>query len=120
MAGAFAFANAIMEGDAQTALGILSDYRFRRVEPLLILGDVTRVICDLIAVRTMSAEGVPNAEIATALKLHEFKIGLYQKSLRRSSDARLRRLLDACTDADASLKLSPRGYTALERLICIL
>ncbi len=117
---AFAFANAIMEGDAQTALGILSDYRFRRVEPLLILGDVTRVICDLIAVRTMSAEGVPNAEIAVALKLHEFKVGLYQKSLRRSSDARLRRLLDACTDADASLKLSPRGYTALERLICIL
>ena len=32
----------LMEGSQQTALDILADYRFRRVEPLLILGDVIR------------------------------------------------------------------------------
>lgn len=117
---AFAFTNAIMDGKQDIALAILADYRFRRVEPLMILGDVIRVICEMLGVRAMTADGTPNAEIATALKLHEFKVGLYQKSLRNTSEKRLRRALDACLAADASLKLSPQGYTALERLICTL
>lgn len=115
---AFAFANAVMEGRQDVALGILADYRFRRMEPLIILGDVIRVICDMLAIRSMTAEGTPSAEIASALKLHEFKVSLYQKSLRNTSEKRLQRALDACLAADASLKLSPQGYTALERLIC--
>ncbi|MBO5295538.1 MAG: hypothetical protein J6B71_09900, partial [Clostridia bacterium] len=61
-----------------------------------------------------------NAEISSLLKLHEFKVSLYQKSLRNTSEKRLRRALDACTDADNSLKRSPKGYTALEKLICTL
>ena len=114
----FAFTNAIMEGRAETALGILADYRFRRIDPLFIFGDVAKVITEMIAVRAMTADGAPASEISAALKLHEYKVQLYQKSLRKSSDARLRRILSACADADASLKLSPKGYSALERLIC--
>lgn len=114
----FAFTNAIMEGKTDAALSILADYRFRRVDPLMILGDVTRVICDMIAVRAMSVEGISQAEIATTLKLHEFKVGLYQKSLRGTSEQRLQRALDACSAADRSLKLSPTGYAPLEQLIC--
>lgn len=117
---AFAFTNAIMEGKQDAALAILADYRFRRVEPLMILGDVTRVICDMISVRAMVSDGTPAAEIASVLKLHEFKVSLYQKSLRNTSEKRLHRALEACTAADTSLKLSPQGYTALERLICTL
>lgn len=117
---AFAFTNAIMEGKPDVALAILADYRFRRVEPVMILGDVTRVICEMISVRTMTADGATNAEISSLLKLHEFKVSLYQKSLRNTSEKRLRRALDACTDADNSLKRSPKGYTALEKLICTL
>ena len=117
---AFAFTNAIMENKQSIALEILSDYRFRRVDPIMILGDVIRVICEMVNVRALSAEGHPAAEIASLLKLHEFKVGLYQKSLRNTSPERLQRALDACLAADASLKLSPQGYTALERLICTL
>ncbi len=116
---AFAFTNAIMEGRSDAALGILADYRFRRIDPLIIFGDVTRVICDMIAVRSMTSDGVPTAEISAVLKLHEFKVGLYQKSLRRIGEKRLRRALAACTAADQTLKLSPTsGYSALEQLIC--
>ena len=115
---AFAFTNAIMEGKNEAALAILSDYRFRRVDPLMILGDVTRVICDMVAIRAMTAQGTPAAEMASVLKLHEFKVGLYQKSLRTVGDARLSHALDACCDADRALKLSPQGYSALEELIC--
>lgn len=117
---AFAFTNAIMEKRQNAALEILADYRFRRVEPVFILGDVIKVICEMVNVRAMSAEGLPTSEISAALKLHEFKVGLYQKSLRNTSSDRIRRALDACLAADASLKRSPQGYTALERLICTL
>lgn len=116
----FAFTNAIMAGKHDIALAILADYRFRRIDPLFILGEVTHVICDMLAVRAMTSDGTPNTEIASVLKLHEFRVGLYQKSLRNTSEKRLRRALDACNDADASLKASPKGYTALERLICTL
>ncbi len=115
---AFAFTNAITENRTEAALAILADYRFRRVDPLMILGDVTRVICDMIAVRSMTQEGIPTADIAATLKMHEYKVGLYQKNLRNTSEERLTRALNACTAADRALKLSPTGYAPLEELIC--
>ena len=72
----------------------------------------------MIAVRAMLAEGTTPAEIGAVLKLHEYRVGLYRKSLRQTSERRLRRALDACVAADAVLKLSPKGYIALEKLIC--
>ena len=118
---AFAFTNAIMDGKHDAALAILADYRFRRIEPVVILGEVTGVICDMIAVQAMTANGIPTTEIAAALKhKSDFKIKLYQRSLRNTTEKRLRRALDACNAADLSLKSSPQGYTALERLICSL
>ena len=115
---AFAFANAIMDGRRDMALDILRDYRFRRVEPLVILGDVIRVFCDMAGVAAMQGGGATDREIAGVLKLHEFKVGLYRKSLSRMRPGALRQALDACNAADRTLKLSPQGYTALERLIC--
>ncbi len=117
---AFAFANAVMEGRADTALSVLADYKFRRVDPLIILGDVTRTVCDMIDVQAMTADGASNAEIAGILKLHEFKVGLYQKALRRIPDGKPEEMLAACQNADTSLKLSPQGYAPLEQLICTL
>ncbi len=117
----FAFTNAIMDGKQETALAILADYRFRRVDPLFVLGDVIRVFCEMLGVQKMLADGLAPTEISSVLKIHEFRVGLYQKSLRASSENRMRRALDACLTADAALKLSPtKGYTVLERLICSL
>ena len=115
---AFAFANAMMDGRRDAALDILRDYKFRRIDPLVILGDVIRVFCDMASVSAMLGAGATDKEIASALKLHEFKVGLYRKSLARMRPGALRSALDACCAADRTLKLSPQGYTALERLIC--
>lgn len=118
---AFAFTNAIMDARPDTALGILADYRLRRLDPILILSDVIRVICEMIAVRTMTESGIPAAQIGQAVgKLHEYKVGLYQKSLRNTSERRLHRALEACENADKAIKSSADGYAALERLICTL
>ena len=117
---AFAFTNAIMANHHDVALAILADYRFRRVDPLMILGDVSKVICDMISTQAMTADGASSAEIAAVLNVHTFKVGLYQKSLRQTNEKRLKRALDACVAADSALKRSPQGYTALEKLICTL
>jgi len=115
----FAFTNAVMEGNREAALAILADYRARRVEPTIVLAEVSRVICDMVAIQSMTAEGTPSSEIGSLLKLHEFRVSLYQKSLRNTSEQRIRRALKACTEADETLKgSSVNGYTALERLIC--
>ena len=118
---AFAFTNAIMDGRHEVALGILADYRMRRIDPVAILGEITTVICNMMLVRAMTAEGATVADIATVTKLrNEFRVKLYQKSLRSTSEKKLRRALDACTTADASLKQSSKGYAPLEQLICTL
>ena len=84
----------------------------------MIMGDVIRVFCEMESVQAMLSDGATPNEIASVLKLHEFKVGLYQKNLRGVSEKRLHRAIDSCVAADASLKLSPQGYTVLEKLIC--
>ncbi len=115
---AYAFANAIMEGRQEDALSILFDYKLRRIDPIIILSDVIRVFCDMEIVSSLVKDGKTTSDIASLTGIHEYKVGLYMRSIGRSSPERLRRAVEACVEADNALKLSPQGYTALERLIC--
>lgn len=115
---AFAFTNAVAERRLEAALGILSEYRLRRMDPVIVLSEATRVICDMLAVHSMSREGTPPKEIATMLLIPEFRVLLYQKSLRGISPQRLERMLASCVSADRSLKSAANDYAPLERLIC--
>ena len=118
---AFAFTNAIMERRRTDALDILSDLKLRRVEPLYILSEVSRVVCDLLAIRTMADGGQTATEISAALKMHEYRVGLYLKQARKTSPALLQNAVTACRTADLSLKRSAAdGYGVIERLICSL
>ena len=115
----FAFGNAIMDGDASGALKILGIMKARKVEPVIILGELTRIFSDLLAVKLLTAAGNPPAEIGALLgKVHEYKVKLYQKSVRDVPIDKLRRTLDMCISADRALKLSPMGYVEIEKLIC--
>ena len=116
---AFAFANAITERRRADALDILQELKFRRVEPLYILSEVSRVICDLAAVRAMADGGSTAAEIASALKMHEYRAGLYLRQARSADPAHLHAALEACAAADRALKRSAGdGYGVIEKLIC--
>ena len=118
---AFAFTNAIMERRRADALDILADLRLRRVEPLYILSEVSRVVCDLLTVRTMADGGQTALEIGSALKMHEYRVGLYLKQSRKTDLPLLRRAVTACQSADRALKSSGGdGYGMIERLICSL
>lgn len=117
---AFAFANALTSSDLQRALSILGLMKKRRIEPIIIMGEVTRVFCDLISVRLLQEEGLDARSIAFKLKMHEYRAGLYLSAVSNTTSAVLSRVLSLCAEADASLKLSPVGYTAIELLICSL
>ncbi len=116
---AFAFTNAIMERRYADALDILADLKLRRVEPVYILSEVSRVVCDLMAVRTMADGGSTQAEIAAGLKMHEYRVGLYLRAARATDADRLRVAVTAAQAADRAIKRSAGdGYGVIERLIC--
>ena len=118
---AFSFTNAIMERRRADALDILADLKLRRVEPLYILSEVSRVVCDLLAVRTMADGGQTPEEIAAGLKMHEYRVGLYLKQARRADLSLLQSAVTAAETADRALKRSAAdGYGVIERLICSL
>ena len=118
----FAFTNALMEYDMPRALDVLADLKFRRVDPLFILGEVIRVGCDMLAVLHLVRQGKTNAEIGAAFRptMHEYKVSLYRKSALAATEEGIRRIIAACQTADRALKLSPQGYAALDTLICSL
>ena len=117
---AFAFTNAISSGRRADALAILADLKLRRVEPLFVLGEVSRVVSNLYAVRTLADGGRTPAEIGAAMGgMHEYAVGLLLKEARRLEPERLRRMLAVTAEADLSLKRSAAdGYGVIERIIC--
>jgi DNA polymerase-3 subunit delta len=117
---AFAFAGAMMDRDTSRALDILAEFKFRRTDPLFILSDVIRTGCEMLSVLLLTREGKTPSEIASTLKLHEYKVSLYRKSAATAGEAAVRRMIAAAREADLALKSSPQGYEALERLICSL
>lgn len=116
----FALANAIVDGRHDDAMQALNVMKFRRIEPVIILSEVSRVICDLISVKALQSEGLPTSEISASLKMNEYKARLYLSGAGGKSMKKLRRAVELCSEADLALKLSPQGYLAIERFICSL
>ena len=119
-ADTFALANAILDGRSADAMSALEYMRFRRVEPVIILGEVSRAICDLISVKALQEQGLGLSEISSVLKMNEYKAKIYLGGASSRTMQKLRRATELCSEADLALKLSPQGYVAIERLICSL
>ena len=119
-ADTFALANAIVDGKYEDAMNALGVMKFRRVEPVVIMSEVSRVICDLVSVKALQEQGLPLGEIASALKMNEYKAKIYLAGSSGRTLKKLHRAVEACSEADLALKLSPMGYVAIERLICSL
>lgn len=116
--GAYAFANAISEGRRADALQILDDLKFRRIDPILILGEVIGIYAEMLMVKTLSEKGFSAPEIAAELKMNEFKLARYLKSMRNVSIQRIHTIIRAAASADLELKSGAKSYAPLEKLIC--
>ena len=120
-ADAFALSNAILAGRSADALRALSVLKFQRVEPSVIMGELSRTLCDMQAVKLLLDAGKSLKDICTALApMHEYKAKLMAKAVSGSDAARLARAVALCVDADAAVKRSYADYGPIEWLICSL
>lgn len=115
---AFSFSNYIMDGNIRLALDILGDMKRNRIEPVNILGEISRTYMDLYSVKRLLCSGCSPFEISNILKMHQYKVSLMVRVVERVTLQKLSEIIEKCTEADAAIKLSPQGYIAIERLVC--
>ena len=116
----FALGAAVTSGDAEKALRILGVKKAKKVEPVLVLGELSGTFADMLAVKLMTAAGVPPLEIGATMKWKgDYRANIYRQAVQNVSEERIRRAVDLCRDADAALKSSYAGYEEIEKLICL-
>lgn len=115
---AYALTNAILDGKHSEAIDALNVMRFRRIDPVIILSEVSSTVSNLISTKALLSEGFSAAEISRILKINEYKTKLYAQAAPSKSMQNLKRALLLCSEADLSLKLNAQGYIPIERLIC--
>lgn len=113
---AFALTNAIGARKKDTAIDILKELKLRKTDPIIIMSEIIKTVCDMISVSTLHSEGLTSSEISAALKIHEYRISLILKSCPRIEICKS--MLRRCKDADLEIKNSSDGYTVIEKLIC--
>ncbi len=112
---AFAFTNAISRGQKDAALSVLSEMKKKRTDPIFIMSEVARTVCECVSVQSLLSDGMTHAEISKVVGIHEYKVSLIAKSCRIKDP---RALLLKCRRADIDIKTSQDGYEVLEKLIC--
>ncbi len=113
---AFALTNAISARRKEEALDILRDLKLRKADPIIIMSEIVKTVCDMTGVVTLSANGATSREISDILKVHEYRITLILRNNIRPETCRL--MLKRCREADLELKTSRDGYAVIEKLIC--
>ena len=116
----FALVNSITDGRYEDAMRALEVMRFRRIEPVIVLSEVSRTIGELVSIKSLSDDGMSPQSIATALKMNEYKVKRSVSVVVGKPMSKFTRALELCSEADLALKRSPQGYEAIERLICSL
>ena len=117
---AFGLANALSDGRYSDALKALAAEKFRRVDPIILMSEVSRVLCELMSIKSLLDAGYSAKEISATLKMNEYKARLYCSSAASKSKKKLEKGILLCSEADLALKLSGKDYQAIEKLICSL
>lgn len=117
--GAFEFSNAILDNRRGEALSILSVMKFKQIEPLIILGELSGIFSDLLKIKIMLLSGKSNQQIASETGINIHKVGIYATSARRMELDRLQKIVAMTVEADLAMKYRfDSGYLHLEKLIC--
>lgn len=113
---AFALTNAIGARNRDEALSILRDLQNRKADPIIIISEITKTVCDITAVMTLHNDGLTAREISEALKIHEYRISLILKNNVKLPVCH--RMIKCCKEADLEIKMSRDSYSVIEKLIC--
>ena len=115
---AFAFTNAIGARKKDEALDVLRELKMRKMDPIIIMGEITKTVCDMTSVAILKEEGLTSGEISSMLKIHEYRVSLMLKNNLRASICK--NMMNKCKEADLEIKQTRDGYAVLEKLICII
>ena len=119
--GAFEFSNAILDNRRSDALSILSVMKFKQIDPLMIMGELSGIFSDLLKIKIMLLSGKSNQQISSETGINIHKVGIYATSARRMELARLQKTSASAAEADLAMKFRfDSGYLHLEKLICSL
>lgn len=102
--GTFDFVNALLDRKIARAFVLLDDMKKRKEKPLDILGSVSKLCTELLQVRMLRDAGMPPAEIASKLKMHEYVLSLRLKSASTRSIEALEQMAALCRETDRKLK----------------
>ncbi len=114
----FAFANAVLAGDGAAALRILGVMKSKKEEPVKVMSEIVRVICDLQTVAVCRDGGMTPDRISAATGIKPYPLSKYLGALDRSGKGRVSALLDAAVEADEKIKSGTSGYLPIELLVC--
>ena len=114
---AFSLSNAMLDGKTEDAYRYLGDMKRRRLDPIVILSQISRLYGDMLSVALLDEEGLSAKQIAAQLKMHEYKTGLYLKAAKKNGVSALEKRLLLCSELDAAMKNGTPSYHGLERLV---
>lgn len=119
--GTFEFSNAILEGRKNDALSTLSVMKFKQIDPLIIMGELSGIFSDLLKIKIMLTAGKNNQQISAETGINIHKVGIYVTSARRMETERLQKTVALAAEADLAMKYRfDSGYLHIEKLICSL
>ena len=114
----FALSNAITERNRQKAYLALDEMKMRRVDPTIIMANISRTYGDLLSVSMLLDEGLGAADIEAALKMNSYKLRLYIQAAKKYTTKRIAESISSLARVDADSKFGGvTGYTAIELFI---
>ena len=118
--GAFALANALLEGNTRELFRVLGENKKSGspLKPKIILASVSSVYMDLAVIKELAESGLDEGAIAKKLKIHEYRVKLYLRVARTIPTQKLEDIIVMCQEADSDMKLLYSDEVVLERLLC--
>ena len=114
----FALSNAIVAGQHRRALEVMSFLRAGRIEPVRIMSEIIRTVCDMKAVKSCRKSGMTAQQICETTGISPYPLNRYSAAVEKIPEAALDRALELAREADESVKGYGNGYVAIEKFIC--
>ena len=120
----FALSDAVMKRDKAEAYNILASILNNKNafaaadKPEVLLAQISRVFCDMYQIRLLSDAGRTSFDISKMTGIHEYRVGLYQRAMKKYEAEALDKILDICAETDIKIKSSGLdNYMLIDRLI---
>lgn len=115
---AFALSNAIIEKNVEKAFLALTDMKGQRIEPYMVLAQLSKTYADLLSISLFMDEGLSSSRIAELTKFHPYRLSLYMNAAKKIGTRRLCESLSALIKTDGASKMGGiGGYGAIEMFI---